>query len=294
MRIAIRDDDTNFFTQPEELEACYKDVWTQVPPTLCVISQVKGDWKHWVHQIYKTRHETDWDAWARDNEVYPLANNPSLVQFLSQKIAEGTLDVGFHAKHHRNEDQVLPAGMSNNYVRGAEFFTSRDLTTLISTEVGHLNNLLHTNISVFTPPQNLLSQKGYRAVIQAGLNICGGGITMYKKERTAAGIANLCRQAMFKIKHRGVDYPFVLRFARHNEIVYHYPLQPTTEIKTLIRAFEHVRAFDGDFVLSTHYVEFNYPMTYNNKLTMKDVLHEFLDHVLKYPVQMMSLSQLLA
>lgn len=294
MRLAIRDDDTNFFTTPEELEACYGDIWQELPPTLCLISKVKGNWQHWVHQIYKTRHETDWDAWTADNQIYPIEDNPTLVSFLQEKIRSGQLDVGFHAKYHRNEDEVLPAGMSNNYVRGAEFFTTRSLQQTIRAEVSHLNQLLQARISVFTPPQNLLSPLGYQAVVNAGLNICGGGISFYKKEKTPAGIANIAKQIVFKLQHRGIDYPHVLRYSRHNEIAYHYPLQPTTQLKTLIDAFETVRRFDGDFVLSTHYVEFDYPMMYDARLTMKDVLKSFLDYVGKYPVQKMSLSQMLA
>ena len=293
MRLAIRDDDTNFFTSPEELEACYADIWNELPPTLCLISKVKGNWKHWVHQIYKDKQATDWAAWTADNTPYPIEDNTALISFLKEKIKDGKLDVGFHAMYHRNGDAELPQNRENNYVRGAEFFTNRDMTGVIQKEVSHLDKLLQTQISVFTPPQNLLSEKGYKAVVNSGLNICGGGIPFFKKEKTIKGIINIAKIGLFKAQHRGIDYPYTLHYSKHNEISYHYPLQPTTQLQTLINAFEQVRKFDGDFVLSTHYVEFDYPMTYDTKKTMKDVLMEFLDHVNKYKVEKMSLSQLL-
>lgn len=293
MRFAIRDDDTNFYTRPEDLEACYGDIWNDFPPTLCLISKVKGNWLKWVHQIYKDKHDTDWEAWRNDNEPHPIEDNKELIGFLKNKIAENKLDIAFHAKYHRNEDPEPPQHRENNYVGGAEFFTTRDLTDDIKEEVKHLEELLKTDISVFTPPQNLLSQQGYRSVINAGLNICGGGIPFYKKEKDLKGVYNLSRQLIFKSVNRNSDYPCVLKFKNHNEIAYHYPLQPTTRLDSLIYDFDMVRKFNGDFVLSTHYVEFDYPMVYDETITMKKILLDFLHHVNKHKVQKVTLSEML-
>lgn len=294
MRFAIRDDDTNFFTTPAELEHCYGDIWQEFAPTLCLISKVKGNWDKWVHQIYKDKQNTDWDAWQADNIPYPIENNVELVAFLKKKIADGKLDIGYHAKYHRNEDDALPAEMSNNYVRGAEYYTNRHVTDEIKTEVAHLNKLFDCTISVFTPPQNLLSLNGYRCVLNAGLNICGGGISFYKKEKNIIGLLNIGKQLAFKLINRDADYPKVLKYSNHTEIAYHYPLQPSTRLDNLIHDFEMVRKYNGDFVLSTHYVEFNYPMVYDEKIIMKQILMNFLDYISKYKdVQKMSLSQML-
>ena len=138
-----------------------------------------------------------------------------------------------------------------------------------------------------------MTKTGYRSVINAGLNLCGGGITFYKKEKDIQGLVNIAKQLSFKLLHKADSYPYVLNYSRHTEIPYHYPLQPDTHLKTLIDAFETVRKYDGDFVLSTHYVEFDYKMTYDNNLTMKNILEQFISYVSKYDVQPMSLSQLL-
>lgn len=293
MRFAIRDDDTNFYTTPQELENCYGDIWKEFPPTLSLISKVKGNWLYWVHQIYKDKQNTDWNAWTNDDKVYPIEDNKELISFLKDKVGEKLLDISFHAKHHRNEDPEPPASRSNNYVLGAEYFTSRDLTKEIMEEVEHLNKILGCNISVFTPPQNLLSELGYQSVLKSGLNLCGGGIPFYKKEKDAIGLKNISKQLIFKLLHRESDYPKVLSFKNHKEVAYHYPLQPTTRLDTLIYDFEMVRKYNGDFVLSTHYVEFDYPMVYDETITMKRILLDFLDYVKKYDVEKMTLSQML-
>ncbi|OJW81294.1 MAG: hypothetical protein BGO69_04310 [Bacteroidetes bacterium 46-16] len=293
MRFAIRDDDTNFFTSPEELEACYGDIWNDTPVSLCLISKVKGNWAKWVHQIYKDKQDTDWDAWTKDDTVYPIEDNAELVSYLREKIKEGKVDIGFHAIHHRNEDDALPGEMNNNYVRGAEFYTGRDLTEAIKTEVAHLGNVFQYPITVFTPPQNLLSMKGYKAVVNAGLNICGGGLSFMKKEKDLKGIVNLSKQLTFKLMHRESDYPYVVKYSTHAEAPYHYPLQPGTLLRTLTDAFDMVHRYNGDFILSTHYVEFDYPMVYDETKTMKNIMHDFLDYVSGFDVERVSLSQLL-
>ncbi|MBS1781641.1 MAG: hypothetical protein JSS78_01100 [Bacteroidetes bacterium] len=294
MRFAIRDDDANYFTTPQALEACYGDIWDTIPPSLSLISKVKGDWPYWLQHIYDNRHQTNWQGWEQDDVAHPIEQNETLILFLKQKLQESKLDLCFHAKFHRNGDAVRPSDRENNYVRGAEFYTNEDKTHEIISEVAHLNSIFDYKISVFTPPQNLLSKLGYQAVRRAGLNICGGGLSFLSKEKNIRGLYNLAIQLVFKMKHKHTNYPFVLHYSNHTEIPYHYPLQPTTKVEDLISAFDAVRRFDGDFVLSTHYAEFFYPTKYNSKLTMKDVLHEFLLHVSKFPVTYQSLSELLS
>jgi hypothetical protein len=292
MRFAIRDDDTNFFTTPEELEHCYAGIWDICPPSLSLISHVKGNWKFWVEEIYASKHLTDWDKWKLDDRVYPISENRTLVNFLKEKIKENQLDLTFHAIHHRNEDDHLPMVRYNNYIHGAEFFTMRDLGSEIAKTLVYLNSLFNVKISVFTPPQNLLSMKGYHAVIANKLNIVGGGIPLWKKEKNIQGLINIGKQIKYKIKR--IDYPYVLRFRDHCELIYHYPLQPTTTLQDLISKFDKVYKENGDFVLSTHYIEFNRAMTYDNKKTMKDVFFDFFNYLNKNKnVEFLSVSQLL-
>lgn len=293
MRLAIRDDDTNYFTSPEALEHCYSGIWDVVPPSLCLISKVKGKWDYWVHQIYKDKHQTDWGAWTKDDTVYPIEENVDLISFLKARLGDKKIDICFHAKHHRNNDAILPQDVKENYIRGAEFYTTRDLSLYIRDEVDHLNALLDCNITVFTPPQNMLSPQGYRSVLKAGLNPCNAGLPFYRKEKDITGLINIGKQLYFRLRHQGYNYPYVLNYSNHSEIPYHYSLQPNTTLESLVENFKRVRRFDGDFVLSTHYVEFLYTMEHNNKVTMKNVLEEFLSYIQRYRVNYVTLSEML-
>jgi len=294
MRFAIRDDDTNFFTTPEALQKSYSDIWCTIPPSLCTITKVKGNWPQWLEHIYHHKENTDWNAWEQDNTVYSLHENPSLITFLQQYLRDQKIDVCFHAKHHRNGDTLLPAPVEKNYVRCAEYLTNVDRTEEIVAEVAYLNNLLNYKVSVFAPPQDLLSLQGYLSVLNAGLNICGGGISFLKKQKDTKGVLNLLKQFSFKTIYPTDPYPYVLDFKTHREIPYYYPLLPDTTLDELIRKFEIVRRHDGDFVLSTHHAEFEYPMEYDAQLTLKNVLLEFLNYISKYRITYLSLSQLLS
>lgn len=281
MRFVIRDDDTNYFTSPEELNYCYSAIWHDCPVSISVITHVKGDWKHWVDEIYKSGNKTDWSAWEKDQSVYELGKNTDLVTFIKDKIQTKKVCLTFHAIHHRNEDDFRLGAVKNNYVHGAEFYTTRNLVNEVSNAIQYLNNLFQTEVKVFTPPQNLLSEMGYEAIVKNDLNIIGGGISFLKKEKTLRGILNIFRVGFFKLIRFNKDYPYVLEFKRHKEFIHYYPLYPNTRIESLLIAFENAYALKGDFILSTHYNEFKKSMTYNNSIIMKDVFYEFMDHVKK-------------
>ncbi len=294
MRFALRDDDTNFFTTAEQLQESYSFLWDIVPPSLFIITKVKGNWPKWVAHIYRHKQDSNWQEWENDNTIYPLHENETLIRFLRSKIKERKIDACFHAKHHRNSDNILPEAVHHNYVRCAEYYSAEDHTEAIKSELGYLQTLLDYKITVFAPPQDLLSHRGYQSVLQAGLNICGGGISFRKKQKSIKGILNLLKQCSFKTIFPDDPYPYVLDFKTHREIPYYFPLLPDTPLEHLIAKFEMVRRHDGDFVLSTHHAEFSYKMEHDSRRTLKDVLTEFMAHLSKYRISYVSMSELLS
>ena len=69
-KIGIRDDDTNFYTHPDELIFAYGEVWNECPVTLAVIPFIKGNWNYWVHEIEKNNGAIDWEIWRKDNQIW--------------------------------------------------------------------------------------------------------------------------------------------------------------------------------------------------------------------------------
>jgi hypothetical protein len=288
---AIRDDDTNFFTTPDELTESYADVWDVCPPTLSLISHVKGNWRYWMSEIYAHGKNIDWEAWWKDNEDHPLGDNKELVAFLKEKNKAGKFGFSFHAIHHRADKWQDPKAMANNFVLGAEFFTELDKTKEINDAVAYLNQLLQTRLCVATPPQNLLSEAGYQAMLNNRLNINGSGISFLKKIKGPADLIPTIGYMLHKATSARFPYHKVLKYRQHSEVISYFPLYPTTDLEYMKAAIDHFAKNGGVFVLSTHYHEF-FRKVNNTPYTLKEGLLKILEHVAtKKGVQYKTLSE---
>src|SRR5437867_11106029 len=75
MKVAIRDDDTSYFTTPEALEHVYGDVWDRVPVCLAVVPFAIGYEQAGIPAAH-------WHS----GESFALDRNPALVDFLRRLI----------------------------------------------------------------------------------------------------------------------------------------------------------------------------------------------------------------
>ena len=78
MKVALRDDDTSFFTTPEQLHAVYHDIWDRLPVSLAVVPRAAGYRDKAIPEKY-------WEA----GRVFPLEENTTLVEFLRERLAAG-------------------------------------------------------------------------------------------------------------------------------------------------------------------------------------------------------------
>jgi predicted deacetylase len=293
MRFAIRDDDTNFFTSPEEIEFCYKQTWDVCPPSLSVIPFVQGNWRQWQDEFYGTGKITDWQAWEKDDEVHPIHENTKLVAFLKEKVAEGKVALTIHGVNHRNTDKQRQP-LANNLIHYAEFYTDRDLTDKLKEGKAYLEKLFGQSFTVFTPPQNAITKEGYKAIVNNNLGLVGGGLPFLSRQKTLRWFGELMMWSFFRASNRNQYYPHVINLGRRKEIMVHFPLQEVTHLEDLIKAFDFVKAMNGDFILSTHYHGFPVQhRSYKNKI-MKNVYDEFFEYVAKSDVQFCTVNQMLS
>ena len=73
MKVALRDDDTSYFTEPGRLEAVYHDVWDRLPVCLAVVPHAMGFADKAIPEQY----------WQSDR-AFPLEENPALVESAAQ------------------------------------------------------------------------------------------------------------------------------------------------------------------------------------------------------------------
>ena len=258
MKVALRDDDTCYFTAPEELERVYHDVWDRLPVCLATVP----------HAIGYQRHGIPPSHW-HSGVAFPIAQNPALVSFLREQLAHGRVSIALHGYTHED------------FADGFEFQAAPDPERRVRDGLASLQATLQAPISIFVPPHNALSKRGLAAVSAARLNLLGSFLSFRPSLRTWDEFTlknwwrvRAYRAATHRSRQDAFVYPFVLRYARHAEFGCH-SLIPGTTVEQLLVGFEEARRAGGHFCIATHYWEIDH--------TLKSVLLRFLDRISAVP-----------
>lgn len=284
MKFIIRDDDLNYFFHPKDIEINYRDIWDICPISMSVIPFVKGDWKQQILNFERSgpgKISADvFNNIQNDNIIHPIGDNKELVKFVNTEIKRNRIYLTIHAIHHRNEDPKVPQ-FNSNFGIGAEFYTTRDLYEPLKAAIKYLEMTFNQEITVFTPPQNLLNLNGLNTVTKSGLAICGNFPSLKKISTIKLfGVYNYFKYALVKIGLNFKIYPFVM-FHKNLRFVGHHSLQPGTNIEDLYLAFEKSYSIPNSvFVISTHSYAFGNKMKNSNQ-TMGAVLKEFVEYAAK-------------
>lgn len=258
MKVALRDDDTSYFTDPARLDAVYHDVWDRIPVCLAVVPHAMGFPDKAIPERY-------WQA----HRAHPLEENTAIVERLKALTAAGRVTVAQHGFTHED------------FATGHEFQAAPDLESRLARGQAYLEHLIGTKIRVFVPPHNALSKRGLKAVSSAGLNLLGSFLSFRPSMRPwePRTLGNWWRVGAYRsstnrVRGDRLIYPYVLRYRHHAEFGCH-SLIPGTTLAELVRGFEEARAAGGHFCIATHYWEVD--------AELKDVLLRFLDHAAGRP-----------
>jgi hypothetical protein len=242
---AIRDDDTSFFTDPEELEVVYGYYWGQIPISLAVIP--------FAVPFHKERSlRSGWQI----SKPMPLGENQQLVTYLREKIRRGHVEILLHGFTHEYR-----------YINGrwvGEFKWKSYEQMRWETRYGkrYLEELLGCSIRVFVPPSNIISADGVRAIVEAGLDLSGIMGRWGDRPISVQYIRAYLKRWMYRLRY-GFPYPWPLEFDGHRELVA-YALTPQANENRLMAALEHAIRVGAPFVVATHYWEFSRaPMMHN-------------------------------
>jgi hypothetical protein len=238
VKVAIRDDDTCYFTAPADLERVYGRLWQQLPICLATIPFAKGYRSPAVPQEY-------WSA----GETFALERNREVSEFLRAQAVARRVTIALHGYTHED------------FPDGWEFQAAPDPGRRVQHGLSYLRELLGAPISIFVPPHNALSKHALAAVSAARLNLLGSFLSFHPARRPfeMRTLPNWLRIQRFRsrtgrTRRDPMVYPFVLRYGHHAEFGCH-SLVPGTTLQGLIAGFEEARALGGDYCLATHYWE---------------------------------------
>ncbi len=258
MKVAIRDDDTSYFTAPEALERVYRDVWNRVPVCLAVVPFAIGYEQPGIPREHWT-----------SGESFALERNPDLVTLLRELVRTRRATIALHGYTHQD------------FPNGYEFQAAPDLAQRVKHGRTYLESLLGCRVSIFVPPHNALSKRGLAAVGAEGLNILGSFLSFRPSmrawdRRTPANWLAIgrYRRATGRTRRDPMVYPRALRYTTHAEFGCH-SLVPGTTIDRLRRAFDEAKRFGGDFCVATHYWEVD--------AVLAGVMQAFLEFVTREP-----------
>jgi peptidoglycan/xylan/chitin deacetylase (PgdA/CDA1 family) len=255
----IRDDDTNFFTQPEELERAYGKITELGPVSLAVVPFCRAGDNKAVPEHLR-------GSWS----VHPLHNNPALVDYLRAKVAAGRFEIMLHGYYH-DEPNGDP-----------EFVGGADLERRAVDGRRYLEELLGTPVRVFVPPHNGIGRRGLRAIARAGLHLGGaagirGGWPVLSVETWALW------WRLRRWESQGeVGIPWVIDLGDHREIAGN-AVTPRSPLQRNRQALQRASEIGGVFCAATHYWEFTVPSTCAGDPSVGDHLQELIEQAMSRP-----------
>jgi hypothetical protein len=259
MYFCIRDDDTSYFTSPEDLERAYGGITKSGPVSLAIIPFCKAGTSKGVPERYRRR-------WS----IHPLHENRELVEWLRKGITENRFEPMLHGYHHDEEDRLF------------EFIGGNDLHRRVRDGRKYLEDLLGSAIRVFVPPRNGIGRQGLQAIVGEGLHL--GGVTGMRSgwdPLSRSAWANWWRLRKWRWRGgRGV--PWILKLDDHREISGN-AVTPSSSLQDNESRFDCARRLDGVFCLATHYWEFDELCKAPNTGTVREQLERLVDRAKSDP-----------
>ena len=200
VRLAVRDDDMNFFTKVEDIEFVYRD-FDKFPVSFAVIPAVKDI------STKGACPETKGNANPQN-----FGNNELLVRWLKNKIHNKQADVLLHGINH---DYRFPNGKRRAEMEWRD--QQKDLDKEINGSKRYLESLLEYKIRCFVAPSNKISKYCLNSVVSNGMDFSGIIPINFCRNLTIKNICNYIKRWWYRIFVR-LPWPGVMEYSDHLEI----------------------------------------------------------------------------
>jgi hypothetical protein len=253
MLFCIRDDDTSFFTSPDELEHAYGQITKSGPVSLAIIPFCKAGTSKGIPEGFKRQ-------WS----IHPLHDNKELVKYLRRAIAAGRYEAMLHGYHHDEEDRLF------------EFIGGDNLRRRVREGRKYLEDILETTIRVFVAPRNGIGRQGLKAIADEGMHLGGvAGLRSGWNPLSRSSWANWWRLRRWRL-NGGRGVPWVLDLDDHKEIPGN-PVTPNSNVQENEARFDCARQLGGVFCAFTHYWELGIPCLPPNTGTVGEQLQRLVE-----------------
>lgn len=256
--IVIRDDDTSFWTSPDELKTVYgnyldKGYKISLAVVPCSYNLVnRGNRK----QLYI------------GSERRYLSDNEALIDYLTPYVKSGQIEIMQHGYDHSysillddkptflSEEVRKRIGNSSSYTFLPECIYKSEAVLLKELAEGRrlLEDIFKVPITSFVPPSNALRRKSARILDEIGLDVSGTITNSFNRPIDLYSINVYMSKIWWRIRKNSGTYPYVMHYKHHNELNCH-AFTPSMDIQKFKKDFLKTKSLNCDFVLATHYWE---------------------------------------
>ena len=257
MKYIIRDDDTSYWTSPDELEEKYGDLFKSgLKLSIAVIPFSVKSYNFGVEsKFYK---ETD----RRD-----IAENKGICKYLNKRIKSGDIEIMLHGHSHQYylnyNGRMLPATLENvektkenNGVPSfiGEFgYNNTEHVSLMRKGREHLESVFNCPIKVFVPPSNQVSKTCASALDSNSLNLSGIVTRDLNRNLSVKTVLSYYKRIHSKL-FQSKNYALPLPYKNHRELSA-LSVTPISDFDRLEYIIERAIEIQEPVQLATHYWE---------------------------------------
>lgn len=167
--ICLRDDDTSFYTTPEELIEGYGSFWGDIPVTLATVpfvhvssiklSKLYVPGKDKYQNLREFERNADADYLTDYHKTHPIGDNKSLLDMLKPMVESGKVEIAQHGVTHKYSET------------GPEMLSTKISFETIRDGKEYLEKVFNISICTFIPPSNTIDVQCVHWINQLGLHL---------------------------------------------------------------------------------------------------------------------------
>lgn len=263
MKVAIRDDDTAYFTQVNELVSAYSFMNKGGCVSLSIVP--------YAYPIHRD------DVFPYGDNIksgyYAIDANDQLVSHIKEGIRDGKYEVLLHGYSHEY------CKKHNKWISEMKWKPKEQLIRELTKGKQYLEGLFEQNINVFVAPNNSIGIKGIDVIEE--LNMEYSGIIQKNDRRiTVKYIINFFKRWLYRGFYK-IPYPGILDYGQHKELV----AFTLDNYERLVYEYKMCKKRNQPFVIYTHYWQIN------EDKKIKKLLEDLYNYVIEDGAEIVALSE---
>ncbi len=233
MKIALRDDDTCFYTRPSELEEAFEGL--NIPISLSVVPFAVFS--------HAGTYPYGYELFKLTEQYADIAENSSLIEYIKKGIKHGRYEVSLHGVHHE-----YFAKQGKEWVPETEYYDKEWLLENIDLSRKHLESVFGVHIKTFIAPSNAVSDACAMALDELGMNTNFTLNKHFVRSVSVQYLRNYIFSNVFRMFY-GTRLCLPQRYKRHMELT---SFDFETE-DSILRQYKSCEKHNQPLVIYTHY-----------------------------------------